>query len=187
MAETTRISLLERVRDWNDQESWAEFHALYGQILLRYARFFGLGPDEAEEAASQAMVRLTGRMQEFQYEYKHPGRFRRYLKVILKNVVVDMQRPQAQNSAAFDNQEVENEELAQIELEEAIKLSMTALKQRAQQPKRFEAFYRRVVERESVEQVCAALQMTPTQVYRAKDDMLKALKKCLERHGFSVP
>lgn len=186
MAETTRISLLERVRDLEDQEAWREFDALYRAIVTRYARFLGLRPEMADEAASQVMIRLMKRMPKFRYDRAQAGRFRAYIKQILRRVVIDMHQPQNQESVILSNLAVEHGELACIELEEVIKHCMAKLQQRAQKPARFEAFYRRVVQQQSVDEVCAALGMTREQVYQAKDDMLAALRKTMADCGIAV-
>ncbi len=50
--QTTRPSLLERVRDPANDAAWAEFDRSYGELILRYCHRCGLQHSDAEDGAA---------------------------------------------------------------------------------------------------------------------------------------
>lgn len=86
---TTRASLLQRVKNAEDQESWREFFHIYQPLLYRYARIRGLGREDAEELAQQCLTVLSQKMSTFEY-VKEKGGFKHWLRRIANNKVNDM-------------------------------------------------------------------------------------------------
>jgi RNA polymerase sigma-70 factor (ECF subfamily) len=66
----TRSSLLRRVKNPDDQQSWQEFNDLYRKLILRFAIKAGLNEDEAEEVAQETMILAAKHLPEFRYEPK---------------------------------------------------------------------------------------------------------------------
>jgi RNA polymerase sigma factor (sigma-70 family) len=64
----TRASLLGRLKDCDDQESWAEFYDIYSELIYRVALMAGLSHTEAQEVLQETMIRLAKQMQEFKYD-----------------------------------------------------------------------------------------------------------------------
>ena len=102
--ETTRVSLLMRVRDLRDQKSWDEFLEIYGPILLRYAR--RLRPTEADalDLVQDVLTIVVNHIPSFEYDPKK-GRFRGWLRTITENRAKrvraeDLRRPQAPGGTA---------------------------------------------------------------------------------------
>src|ERR1051326_2345349 len=54
----TRQSLLSRIKDWQDRESWQQFYDTYSNLIYRTALGAGLSHDEAEEGLQETV--LTG-------------------------------------------------------------------------------------------------------------------------------
>ena len=50
---TTRASLLIRIKDPDANEAWSQFHDLYAPLIYRYARRRGLNRHEAEDVRSE--------------------------------------------------------------------------------------------------------------------------------------
>ncbi|MEM7307957.1 MAG: sigma-70 family RNA polymerase sigma factor [Planctomycetota bacterium] len=84
--ETTRATLLSRVRDKHDQSSWREFDAHYRALILRYCRRSGLQESDAEDVRQALMLRLAQTMQSFTYR-PELGRFRDYLRRAVRNEI----------------------------------------------------------------------------------------------------
>ena len=187
MPETTRVSLLERVRDPADHVAWQEFDTIYRRIITRYAMFHHLDADLAEEAASQVMIRLARRMPSFEYEQRRPGRFRAFIKKILKRVIIDLDRPEAQQSGILEVLGANEDEFSVFELDEQIRHCMAKVEERARNPKRIAAYKMRVIEQRPTAEVCQALDMSAQEVYVAKHEVTEAMRKCLEEFGFVVP
>ncbi len=77
--DTTRFTLLLRLRDRTDKLSWDEFHDRYGELLYRYARSRGASHADAEDAVQEVEMYLFKAMEGFQYDARK-GRFRGYLR-----------------------------------------------------------------------------------------------------------
>ncbi|RMF41090.1 MAG: sigma-70 family RNA polymerase sigma factor [Planctomycetota bacterium] len=88
---TTRPSLLERVRDKDDDDSWREFFAIYEPFLTSVARRFGLNDTQAAEAVAEVLVICVQKLPEFQYS-RQRGRFRGWLKTVTQRVVIGQWR-----------------------------------------------------------------------------------------------
>lgn len=67
----TRRSLLSRLRDWDDRESWEDFFNTYWKLLYNVARQSGLSDAEAQEAVQETIIAVAKQMPEFQYD---PGK-----------------------------------------------------------------------------------------------------------------
>ena len=64
----TRASLLGRLKNCEDQESWAEFYDIYSELIYRVALMAGLSHTEAQEVLQETMIRLAKQMQLFEYD-----------------------------------------------------------------------------------------------------------------------
>jgi RNA polymerase sigma-70 factor (ECF subfamily) len=66
----TRSSLLHRVKDTTDQQSWQEFNDLYGKLILGFALKAGLTVDEAKEVVQETLIAAAKNLPEFRYDRK---------------------------------------------------------------------------------------------------------------------
>jgi len=81
--ETTPASLLLRVRNLADQESWEAFVELYGPIILRYVRQKGVRQDDALDLVQDVLQIVMCRIGTFQYD---PNKsFRAWLRTVASN------------------------------------------------------------------------------------------------------
>jgi RNA polymerase sigma factor (sigma-70 family) len=62
---STRPSLLERIGNWDDQQSWEEFRALYSGLIRRTARRAGLTDAEAQDIEQETLMRVARNIREF--------------------------------------------------------------------------------------------------------------------------
>ena len=180
--DTTRPSLLIRIKNPRDVEAWTEFHELYAPLLYRYARHRGLGHEDAEDvraACYEAIVRHIGA---FEYD-KQKGGFKAWLRTMVNRRVIDLlrkRRDERADSAALA--ELPADEPAPDELwdqhwqeqhlaycVEQVRGSVT--------PQTFEAFKLLVRDECSVPDVCNRLALTPKQVYRAKARVLQLVRQ----------
>ena len=83
----TRASLLVRIRDAQDTESWQTFVDLYGPLVYRYARRHGLQDADAADATQEVLARVAKSMRTFEYQPER-GRFRDWLGMTTRNVVI---------------------------------------------------------------------------------------------------
>ena len=84
--DSTRASLLSRVRDPADHAAWREFESRYGELILRYARACGLQLADAEDVRQAVLLGLSRTLRTFQYSPER-GRFRHYVGRAARNRV----------------------------------------------------------------------------------------------------
>jgi RNA polymerase sigma-70 factor (ECF subfamily) len=63
----TRVSLLQRLRSWEDQTSWREFFNVYWRLIYGVARKAGLSDDEAQEVVQETLIAVAKHIPTFQY------------------------------------------------------------------------------------------------------------------------
>jgi RNA polymerase sigma factor (sigma-70 family) len=66
----TRSSLLHRVKDTTDHQSWQEFNDLYSKLILGFALKAGLTEDEAREVVQDTLIAAAKNLPEFSYNPK---------------------------------------------------------------------------------------------------------------------
>ncbi len=74
----TSASLLGRLRDLDDAESWSEFYHTYERVVRGLARKRGLTDAEAEEVAQEVFKRIAETIHTFELS-ERTGSFRRWL------------------------------------------------------------------------------------------------------------
>src|SRR5688572_27240794 len=68
ISDATRRSLLSRVKNPDDQESWDTFFKKYSRLVYSVATKAGLTPTEAEEAVQETFITLVKSMPQFKYD-----------------------------------------------------------------------------------------------------------------------
>jgi RNA polymerase sigma factor (sigma-70 family) len=63
----TRASLLQRLKNCDDQSSWQEFYDLYRGLIGSFALKAGLTPSEAEEVVQETVIGVARKLPEFSY------------------------------------------------------------------------------------------------------------------------
>ncbi len=66
----TRSSLLRRVKDTQDHQSWQEFSDIYSKLILRFAIKAGLTEDEAQEVVQETMIGAAKHLPGYRYDPK---------------------------------------------------------------------------------------------------------------------
>ncbi len=178
---TTRASLLKRVKDQEDADAWREFVGLYRPLLVRYASARGLPADDAEDVAQHCLGAMTQKLADFEYD-PGKGRFRAWLRRIVDNRVNSMFRRRRELPARtgdFDRpherERPPDEAWEQIWLEEHLKLCLRQVRVQVA-PTTYDAFHRVAIDDWPVEKVCESLGMSPNQVYVAKSRVTRRLQ-----------
>ena len=189
--DTTRPSLLIRIKDPRDAAAWAEFHELYAPLLYRYARARGLSHEDAEDVRSTCYEAIVRQIREFQYE-KQKGGFKAWLRTLVNRRVIDLLRKRREPIA--DSQDLAELPARDPSLDEMwdrhwkeqhlaycveqVRGSVTA--------QTFEAFLLVARDDCSVDEVCSRLGLVPKQVYRAKSRVLQLIRQQMEVIGSEV-
>jgi RNA polymerase sigma factor (sigma-70 family) len=64
----TRKSLLGRLKNWQDNESWRDFFNTYWKLIYRFALQRGLTHSEAEEVVQDTVLAVAKAIQKFEYD-----------------------------------------------------------------------------------------------------------------------
>ncbi len=92
---TTRATLLIRIKNPRDTEAWAEFHDLYAPLLYRYARARGLSHEDAEDVRATCYETIVRQIRKFDYQ-REKGGFKAWLRTFVNRRVVDLFRKHRQ-------------------------------------------------------------------------------------------
>src|SRR5215468_2621755 len=84
----TRQSLLSRLRDLDDRDSWQTFFDLYWRLLYNVARRAGLDDADAQDVVQDAVMAIAREIPEFQYNPER-GTFKQWLFRILRRRIAD--------------------------------------------------------------------------------------------------
>jgi RNA polymerase sigma-70 factor (ECF subfamily) len=191
----TRASLLGRLKDWQDEESWREFFNIYRQLIFSFAIKSGLTEAEAEDVVQETVISVAKTIKEFEYDPER-CRFKSWLRHLTQKRIADCfrKRPREQSlprtvsgdtarTAAMervpseDNLEsIWEEEWQKRLLDAAIERVKTQVS--AEQYQMFD-FY--VLKKMPARKVTAALGTSVGQLYLAKHRISKLIKKEVRR------
>ncbi len=188
----TRMSLIEKLADWEDQRTWDEFYQTYWRLIYSVSVKAGLGRDEAFDVVQETVLSVAKQWQKGQKYDPDKGSFKTWLLNITRWRIADQFRKKQRNPAAnaqsggtpaYDGEEMRDATIERLEDEAAgqilermwdsewkANLSEVAL-QRVRQhvsPKQYQIFDAYVVKGWSVDQVKDALGVSTSQVYLAK-------------------
>lgn len=105
--ESTRPTLLSRVRDTADHAAWADFDAVYRDLIVRYCLRQGLPAADAEDVRQLVMMRLIRVLPGFRYDPLH-GRFHDYLYRVTHSALTDFQRsPNSRAALVLEEDDIE--------------------------------------------------------------------------------
>jgi len=187
-SESTRATLLLRLRDRTDELSWQEFHDRYGELLYRYARSRGASAVDAEDIVQEVEMYLVKAMEGFEYDTRK-GRFRAYLRASVvramgrradkKKREGDLLDPQhfdylaAIKDAASDDRW--EREWRQHRLRWALRRVEPEFESQT-----INAFCKHVLGGESVEATAEQLELSKASVYQAKSRVLRRVREVLD-------
>jgi RNA polymerase sigma-70 factor (ECF subfamily) len=82
----TQTSLLVRLRDARDTESWQTFVTIYGPLIYRYCRRKGLQDADAADVGQEVLTQVARSMSTFEYQ-RERGRFRDWLGTVTRHKI----------------------------------------------------------------------------------------------------
>jgi len=193
----TRRSLLSRLRDFEDTESWQTFFDLYWRLLYNVARRAGLDDGDAQDVVQDTVMAVAREIPQFRYD-RERGSFKQWLFRILRRRVADHFRklyrqpveagmsPEilegtAEADAIVMRDGVSLSDAWNQEWERSI-LDAAIAQVRAQaNPKHFQVFDYCVLKEWPVAKVASTLGMNAAQVYLARHRVSHAVKRAARR------
>lgn len=183
--DTTRASLLFRVKDLRDAAAWAEFDSIYRPLLERFARRCGLRDAEVEDLVQQCMAAIQQHIGGFEYDASK-GRFKGWLRTMLNNRVRNLRRGRHDRPAetgeltALPTREPEPDEVFdKLWMEEHLRHCLRQIRSEVDETT-FSAFRRYVLEEQPVKAVCTDLGLTAAQLYKIKWRLTRRLGELLK-------
>ncbi|HVP11127.1 MAG TPA: sigma-70 family RNA polymerase sigma factor [Phycisphaerae bacterium] len=180
--ETTRPSLLIRVRNRQDQAAWYEFDSIYRPMLLRFGLARGLNANEAEEVAQQCLAAMTQYIEGFDYD-PAKGRFKGWLRTMVHNRIRNLLRDHREGQAdsqdfkrSQDREQSPDELFDKVWRQEHLKHCLRLIQKEVEEST-FKVFVACVIEEQPVEKICGAFGMTANQVHAIKSRMLKRIRQ----------
>jgi RNA polymerase sigma-70 factor (ECF subfamily) len=87
----TRWTLIKRLKNWDDQESWREFFDLYWKLIYSAARKSGLTDSEAEEVVQTTVISVCKNIHKFKAD-PAAGSFKGWLRKVTESRIIDQVR-----------------------------------------------------------------------------------------------
>jgi len=195
----TRKSLLSRLKNWEDNDSWRDFFETYWRLIYDVARQSGFNDAEAQDIVQETVVSVSGQIGEFQYD-PGKGRFKSWLRLIARRRIADQLRKKYKQGALKEQDGVEHlkaQEQGSDEVGDSttaeldavwdrewqkrlITLAMERVKRRVK-AEHFQIFELCTVQEWPVAKVSKTLGVTMTMIYVTRHRIAGMLKKELRK------
>lgn len=181
-------TLLERIKH-RDPDAWRRFAMLYGQIVYRWSRRYGLDPHDAADVTQDVFRAVAQHIERF--ERRTPDQsLRAWLWTVTRNKVRDYYR-RRQSMPLGAGGSTAQQQLEQLpaldDTHESVEQTTGELAQRALtfiqnefEPSTWRAFLATAVEGQSACEAAAELGITVAAVYKAKSRVLQRLRHELD-------
>ena len=90
----TRLTLIQRAQDQNDEAAWSEFVEIYKNYIYVIIRQMGIKDKDCEDILQQVLLKLWKKLPDFEYG-KNKSKFRTWLGTITHSATMDFFRRQA--------------------------------------------------------------------------------------------
>ncbi len=87
----TRYSLLSRLKNWDDQDSWKDFFDTYWRLIYAIALKSGLTDTEAQEVVQETIISVAKNIQKFRHD-PSLGSFKGWLRNLTRWRILDQIR-----------------------------------------------------------------------------------------------
>lgn len=179
---TTRLSLLVRLRDVEDDKAWADFVRLYAPLVYRLARKYGLQDADAADLSQDVLRSMVQALPRLDYDPAR-GTFRGFLFTAARNqlrkFLLSRKRDPSINELLCDIPAPE--EVAAWEREyQAHVFSLASERIRdGFRTSTWQAFWLTTVQGEDIEQVGRTLGMSVGAVYIARTRVLARIREAV--------
>jgi RNA polymerase sigma-70 factor (ECF subfamily) len=192
----TRASLIQRLKNWQDEASWQEFFDTYWKLIYGLARKSGLNDEDAQDVVQETLLSVANQMPNFKYD-PQIGSFKAWLRQTIRWRVADHIRKRMPRTVSLQA-ETETEDSSVLhEIPDNTGKTMDALYEQEWQknlldaavsrvkrkldPKRYQIFDFYVNRDWPPEKVAAALNISVDQVYLAKHRVTEMIRNEAKR------
>jgi RNA polymerase sigma-70 factor (ECF subfamily) len=182
-SDSTRPSLILRIKDARDDDAWATFVETYAPLVYRYCRRQGAQDSDAADVAQEVMAEVARSVRAFEYQPER-GRFRDWLGVVTRTRLLNHLRSgrrAARDLAGgpLDGQDPTGDPGPEWAEEFHAQVLRTALDRirPSFEPATWRAFERVWIDREPAPLAAQALGMPVEKVWVAKSRVLKRLRE----------
>ena len=187
----TRYTLLSRLRNWEDNESWKDFFDTYSRLIYSVARKAGLKEVEAQEVVQETVISVAKHIHKFRRDRKL-GSFKGWLRNLTRWRIADQLRKRAQLPPAPDPTDADGsafpeflpelpEEGSELRWEEEwranlLQAAIDRVKHRVRE-EHYQIFDLQVLRQWPVSRITSTLGVSAAQVYLAKFRVAALIKK----------
>jgi RNA polymerase sigma-70 factor (ECF subfamily) len=189
----TRSTLLSRLRNWDDRQSWQDFFDLYWRLIYDVAIKAGLNDSDAQDVVQETVISVARSMPGFKYDPAICS-FKSWLMQVARSRLINQMRKRDRDRArrGLDGPEYPRTALweripdpAGPELEglwnaEWDKTILSAALQRIKDrvpARQYQIFDLYVLKRWTIREVTSSLNVSAGQVYLAKHRLARLLKQ----------
>lgn len=184
MAFTTRKSLLSRIRS-GDEVSWEEFYKTYRPLILLRGGDLGLNQTEKEDLVQHVVLEFFKTSKTFLYD-KGKGRFRDYLKTIIKYRAIDIIRKRRDQEFSIESEDFTIENLPEEAndhwdeewISHMLSQALEELKKQIE-PTTYQAFDFYALQNEPPQKVAQMLDISVSSVFVYKSRAISKLRKII--------
>jgi RNA polymerase sigma-70 factor (ECF subfamily) len=193
----TRRTLLDRLKNWDDQESWRQFFNLYWRLIYSVAIKAGLTETEAQDAVQETIISVAKTMPGFNYDPSVCS-FKTWLRHLSRKRIIDQYRkrppvgalPPSETSAGSrtdhmaripDPKSVDLDQIWDTGWQKYVFESAVAKVRTQASAEQFQIFDFYVLRGWSASKVASTLGMSVARVYLARHRVMGLIKKEIQR------
>jgi RNA polymerase sigma factor (sigma-70 family) len=192
----TRPSLLARLKNVDDQESWNDFFNTYWKLIHGIAIKSGLTEEEAKDVVQETLISVSKAIQEFEYNPEVCS-FKTWLRTLIRRRIADQFRrrprerlandglePNETHSSILDKVPDPQSGASDVVWEEEwqrtlIDVALERLKRHVS-PEQYQIFYLHVVKQLTPREVAKSLNVSVARVYLVKHRHLRSFAKTIK-------
>jgi len=189
----TRRSLISRLRNLDDRDSWQDFFDTYWKLIYSVARKAGLTEQEGQEVVQETTVAVSKYIQDYKYDPKRCS-FKNWLLQKTRWRIIDQVRkrppgfvqrfePPADTSLTPTIERVPDPESLQLDAvwdeeweKNLLDAAMERIKRRVK-PEHYQIFYLSAVRRLPASRVASTIGVNVARVYLVKHRVAALIKK----------
>ncbi len=182
---TTRVTLLERIKNPANNAAWVEFDAIYRPMLFRFAQARGLSHADAEDIVQGCMGAISDHITTFEYD-PSKGRFKGWLRAMVNNRWRNHLRGRREQPVdsrdlrALEYQDESPEEtFDRVWTQEHLRYALRAILTEVDNSTAC-AYRAYVINKESVQHICDTYGMTANQLYKIKWRLTQRLREKMQ-------